>query len=223
MINKYDMKKYIYNPVIFLKLILFVPFLISCEDEIPTESIETPDRLFRPVSFTAAIDGNDIKFSWGQPIKNATYLLEVSKDSLLFNNELQVFAFEDMTTYSLGDLWSNTRYSARIKAISKVSEIKDSGYKAITFTTGTENIFYTVDPIDIGSDEVILKWNNSKNVSRIVITTADVDDVIVLLSAEDKSSGQKLIENLSNNTNYTFYIYLGEMLRGTITVKTEES
>lgn len=189
----------------------------SCEED--SISTDIPNQLFRPVYFKTNINGNQVSFSW-VPIAGATYSLELSKDSLLFQKELQIIPVSGASEYIVENLWSNMRYSARIKAVSTNSTIKDSEYKQITFKTGTENIFYNVATEDIGTDHVLLKWDNSKDVSQIVVSAPNAANVVISLSSSDKTNGRKLIQNLNSNTTYTFTIYLGEMLRGTISVKT---
>ena len=135
---------------------------------------------------------------------------------------MQIFSIGEVATDTVRDLWSKSRYSARIKAISKDITIKDSEYKQITFTTGTENVFYTVAAEDIGINTVLLKWDNIRNVSSIIVSTTGSPDSVIFLTDSDKSNGRKLIEGLKAGTNYTFNIYLGElMLRGTVTAKTK--
>lgn len=115
-------------------LISCIPFLIiSCEEDTPV--VETVDQLFRPVLFVADVAGNEVTLSW-VPIKNASYSLEVSRDSMLFTTDLKVFLLDGVKSYVVGDLLSNSMYSARIKSISKVDGVKDSDYKALTFMTG---------------------------------------------------------------------------------------
>ena len=189
----------------------------SCKKE--TTASDIPDQLFRPIRFMASINGNVANISW-VPIAGATYSLEVSKDSLLFSKELKVIPLDAMTFSTVGDLYSSTRYSARIKAISKDVSIKNSDYQSITFVTGVENIFYTVAVADIGKNQILLKWLTSKSVSQLVVSTAGVADVIIPLSSADLTAGQKLAVNLTNNTTYTFKIYFGDMLRGTVSAKT---
>ncbi|MGV8093491.1 MAG: hypothetical protein AB2L24_16650 [Mangrovibacterium sp.] len=208
--------KFIIKPTLVLS---FFALFFSCEDE--PEITPALSRLFKPVSFATAINGNTISFNW-TPIAGATYSLEISRDSLEFVNDLQVFPVRGNDTV-IGDLWSQARYSARIKAVSKNPLTKDSNYKQVTFKTGTENIFYEVPGDDTGMNSVLLKWNNNKEVSHIVVSAEGVDNIAVNLSSADISSGEKLIEGLNAGTAYTFRIYLGEMLRGTLTVTTRNN
>jgi hypothetical protein len=201
-------------------LMLFLPFLIvSCEKTNSIVVDNTVDQLFRPFSFTATVRGNSVGLYW-VPIAGASYSVEYSKDSLFFTKELVVIPLDGVTFYTVADLYSSTRYSARIKAISKDKGIKDSEYKSITFVTGIENIFITVPIADIGKNQILIKWNSLKPVSQIVVSAVGVADVTIPLSASDQTIGQKLVGNLTNNTSYTFKIFYTDMLRGTMVVKT---
>lgn len=191
--------------------------LASCSDE---DNGGLPSRLFRPIAFTASVSENKVGLSW-VPINGATYLLEISRDSLLFETELVSYPLGKVAYWGIEDLWSNTRYSARIKSVSADPNVADSEYQEITFVTQTENIFYIVDNQDIGTDWVLLHWLESKNVSHITIFAEDASEVTLNISDEEKTVGEKQIAGLKPNTKYTFRIYLGEMLRGTTSVITK--
>ena len=198
-------------------MLLCLPMImISCEEEDTID--KTPERLFRPALLTAGVDGVKVRLTW-VPIANASYSLEISRDSLLFSTDLQVIPLDGVDEYTVEDLWSDTIYSARIKGLSKISTIKDSEYETVTFRTGIENIFYAVAATDIGSDQILLKWDKTKTVSKIVVTSAGAAEVIIPVSASD--AGEKLVTALKAGSSYTFKIYFGEMLRGTVSVKTK--
>jgi hypothetical protein len=190
--------------------------LVSCKEK---EDEYAQDRMFRPITFIANMDANIASLSW-TPIGGAKYILEVSKDSLLFETELQTIEVKNKS-YRLEDLWSDTRYSVRIKSVSIQGDIPDSDYNEITFKTGIENIFYVVAPDGIDFNQVTLTWNKEKKVDRIVVSAAGLEDVSVTLSNNEISAGAAIITGLEPGTDYTFLIYLGEMLRGTVTAKTK--
>jgi hypothetical protein len=105
--------------------------LLSCEED--EEVIRQPSQLFRPVLFTSERNVDQVVLSW-VPIKNAAYLLEISRDNLQFTVDLQSFPLEAGTKqYVLSNLQSGETYSARIKSVSNDPEISDSEFVVITF------------------------------------------------------------------------------------------
>lgn len=211
------------NNIIVRVFMLALPlFLFSCEEAPLPTGAETTDQLFRPVNFQANVIGTEVTFKWSD-ISDASFILEISKDSLMFSNELQVISLDKnyYTTTENENLWSNTRYSARIKAVSSVDgAIKDSEYQEVTFVTGSEETFYSVESDNIGFDWVQLNWIPGKNVDKIIVSSAGVSDVTISLTADEIAAGEKLIENLNLGTDYTFTIYFGERPRGAISVAT---
>jgi hypothetical protein len=204
---------------------MFTFLSVSCEDD-AKESL--PERLFRPVSFSAAADGNNVDFTW-MPIKGATYYIEISRDSLLFETDLQGFSYGEVNSCRINDLWGNTRYSARIKAVSGDLAVADSEYKAITFTTQREDIFYAVADEDTGTDRILLKWDNTKEVSHILFSIAseilpeeENEEISIPITSDDMVVGEKEIVGLIPGSEYTFRIYLGERNRGLVSVTTKE-
>ncbi len=204
---------------IFFLALLVVGFIMpGCEKD--EELSDTPDQLFRPISFAAAVNGVDINFSW-VPIANAKYILEISKDSLLFTNELQQIEILDSIEYRWENLVSRTQYSARIKAVSKDGSVKDSGYRMLTFKTGVENIFFAVSTESVGLDYVKIEWNKEKIADKIVVS--DQDSTVlqtVMLTSDHIETGELLLENLEVGTKYIFQVFNGEILRGTTSVRT---
>lgn len=120
-----------YIPRLFV-VMASLSLMTSCE-EAPGITEETPDQLFRPVNLSASAGENEVTLTWS-PIKNATYFLEISRDSFEFAIDVQDFSLDEAAC-TIGDLWNESRYSARVKAVSAVPAIKDSEYKQITFVT----------------------------------------------------------------------------------------
>lgn len=215
------MKKFKRYKIIFAALLCF-PFLImSCEDK--EEIDETFSRLFMPPEFQSYVNGTTVSFYW-TAVGQGLYSVEISRDSLSFATDLQVFEIEGKNRLVLEDLYTNTRYSARVKAVSTDENIEDSNYQELTFATTTENIFYATEDENIGTNSVLLKWVKGKNVSKIVASTKDQEDVVVDLDANDIASGQKLIEGLTylqDGCPYVFTLYLNDRIRGTETIETK--
>jgi hypothetical protein len=127
------MEKQIRYKVFYAFVLCIILLVSSCKEE--TETEEMFSRLFRPPVITASINGTNVNLTW-TAVGDGLYALEVSRDSLLFSTDLQVFEIDEKVEYTVEDLYSLTRYSARVKAISKNPEVEDSGYQEITFITG---------------------------------------------------------------------------------------
>lgn len=205
--------------LIIVSGILFTVVMLSCEKHSLEDPDNTTDRLFRPPTFSASVNDNEVTLTW-IPISSASYFLEISKDSLMFETEVEQIALGEVNSHILSDLWSSTRYSARIKAISNDPQVKDSEFIAVTFKTGAENIFFTPGEDDITTTSILLSWNNNKDVDRITISATGKSTRTVLLTSTEVNEGRVLIEELSSGITYTFRIYNGEMLRGTLPVMT---
>ncbi len=193
--------------------------LVSCL-EAPNPDPSYPSQLFRPINFSGNVDGVDVSFSWA-PIKEASYLLEISRDSFLFEQDVKSITIDKQIGYEIGDLRSQTRYSARIKAVSKKSTVKDSEYQTISFVTGLENIFFETDSANIFPTSVEILWESEKTVTHIDIENGSELLKRITLTEGQIAAGSLLVENLDPDKLYTFRIYNNEVLRGSITVLTK--
>ena len=205
-------------PLFLICLLSMGSILTSCSDD--DEEEKSPSRLFRPIAFTSNISENTVGLSW-VPISGATYLLELSRDSLLFETDVQSIPLGKVSYHNFSDLWSNTRYSARIKSVSANTNVADSDFQEITFVTQTENIFYMISDQNIGTDWVVINWLDSKSVSHVTVSTVGTPEVSLNISDDEKAIGEKQITGLTSGTEYTIRIYLSEMLRGTTSVTTK--
>jgi hypothetical protein len=117
--------------IVIFSVFVMAMSLLSCEED--EEVVRQPGQLFRPVLFTSEADAGQVVLSW-VPIKNAAYLLEISRDNLQFTVDLQSFSLEAGTEqYVLSNLQSGETYSARIKSVSQDLKISDSEFAVITF------------------------------------------------------------------------------------------
>lgn len=105
----------------------------SCDDDDDDVDYSVPNRMFRPVAFTANPTVDETSFSWVPISGAASYYLEISKDSLEFTNEVQKISLEVSSGYRVSGLLTKTRYSARIKTISAKPDVLDSEFNSITF------------------------------------------------------------------------------------------
>lgn len=210
---------------------LLALLFVSCDDNDNSGEQEL-SRLFRPGSLTRLVEGTTVTLSW-IPIKGATYYIEYGRAEAGVPFE----EVEDMQSLTLGkvssckvdNLWGNTRYAVRLKAVSSTPGVNDSQYVVSNFTTGAENIFYPLTYGPDGNDFWILaKWDNTKEVSRLVIDHSQQGEKIILLSAAEITAGEALIKStpdyrlrpgVPGQDEYKFSIYLGERKRGESTVR----
>jgi len=205
---------------ILLLAAFFGTIMTACLKE-PNLDPTYPSQLFRPITFTGNVDAVNVAFTWA-PIKDASYLLEISRDSLLFERDLQSIPIDGQIRYEIEDLKSLSRYSARIKAVSKNPAVKDSEYQTISFTTGLENIFFQIDSSDISQSSIDLSWMPGKSVTHIEISTSDNSAPQRIVPDNDQIlAGSLLVENLEPGQLYTFRIYNGDILRGSIAAQTK--
>lgn len=197
---------------LFLQLVLF----ISCEDN--NGDNQMMSRLFSPVSFGASVVGSEVTFSW-TPINNASYILDISTDAE-FEDDLLTYQIGNVDKFFIDNLLNSTDYYARIKAVKENSPIEDSKYSIIAFKTGIENVFKEVNENDITSNEITISWDQTKSVDKIVVSSVDNPDINIILSEAEITVGKKTVTGLTPSTSYTFKIYLGDRLRGTVVIAT---
>ena len=210
------------NPMISIKnlltLLIFGSLtLTSCLEE-PKIEATMPSQLFRPISFTGNVDVVTVSFNWA-PIKNASYLLEISTDE--FAQNVTSVAIDQQSSFVMSDLRSQTRYSARIKAVSKDSGVSDSDYQTLAFTTGLENIFFKIDTAQITTETVDLFWESQKKVTSLEVLNGETLLKKITLTDAQIQTGNLLVEGLAADETYTFRIFNGDILRGTTTSRTK--
>lgn len=190
--------------------------LVCCEDEPGND--QTTDRLFAPPRFTVSPGSTTAHMTW-IPIRNATYRLEVSRDTLQFEVELQTFDLEDVDVFDLSGLWGRSLYSARIKSISHEPDVADSRFNQLTFTTSQENIFITPKAEDITPTSILISWQGGAGVTKITVNTTGFWRKY-MLTEEDLAAKKILVEELEPDVSYRFNIYSDDHMRDYIYVST---
>lgn len=191
----------------------------SCEDKIDPLITELQvSRVFSPTGLTAVIRNlTTVELQWNYREDAHHYILEISQDSLQFTNIIltrTVMPGEIPVQETLG---GDTRYSARVKAVSS-GGVADSKWVSTTFRTAPENIFLA---LPAGArpqvDAVTLRWQPASNVTHIIINPGNIEKT---LTDTEKAAGETVISGLSANVLYSFTIYNGPFNRGTISVNT---
>lgn len=191
-------------------------FAVGCSDDIDPEITELiTDRVFSPINVEAKIrNKTSVELTWQKSSKVDSYTVELFiNDSLAFNGS-PVNTYTDIKDenipYTISKLDGETRYSARIKALS--ANATDSKWTGVTFKTEAEQIFFDVADEDLKATEVTLRWPAGEAAD---IITLKPGDIIHNLTAEEIAAGAVTLSNLTGETAYTAVMKRGEKTRGT--------
>lgn len=193
---------------------IFSLIFIGCKDNIDP-IIEQLDfsRVFTPVNLSVKVRNmTTAEISWDVKADANSYVLEFSKDSLVFGSIVQtVTVSPEQVPYSIL-LDGQTQYSVRVKGVS-TSGLSDSKWAGVAFKTDAENIFSTLAGEDIKATSVTLSWPAGSDVTNFVITPGDINRPI---TDEEKAAGMATITGLTGETAYKVFLYRGASQRGVV-------
>lgn len=196
--------------------------LVSCSE--PMDEITDIDytRAFSPFELTAHVRNQvNVELNW-TPIKADSYSIEVFKNDSLTFAGAPVLTFNDIKAtdlpYTIKELAGNTPYSFRVKAI--LSGADDSKWSGIYAKTQSENIFIAFEDTDVQANSVILRWNPTPNVTRVIIEKPDGTIIEHTLTANEIASGSAQISGLVGETEYIAKIFNVDVQRGRTTFTT---
>lgn len=137
-LNSMKIDKRIFNVV----LIIWGGCLLlsSCKKFNDWETTDSHNRLFRPSTLTATVSGVTVTLKWkSMPLVN-TYVVEVSQDSLQFDNILSIYKTTGTESgssllFEIPELDQTTQYSARVKGVDTTGVKSDSGWAIVEFKT----------------------------------------------------------------------------------------
>jgi hypothetical protein len=206
------MKKYTYIFSILLSAWAAITF-VSCDDEIePIESLEF-DRVLSPLALEAFVrDNTAIELKWKPSNEVDTYIVEFSEDSLEFSNIIFTDEVtEDEIPYR-HTLAGETRYSARVKAVSE-DDKEDSKWSTVTIKTLPENIYEELPLQNVLVTTAKLAWEAGSEVSHFLISPGGTQRPI---TADEKAAGEATLEGLDAGTSYIVTLYNGNKIRGVV-------
>lgn len=222
--------KYIYG--LGLSAVLSGMLFTSCTDANDWGVDTSFDRLFgtKQSSFTVTEGAVSAEVKWDATVNTEYYIIEVSTDSLYddipMGAENSIVYGEDgsiiQSPYTITGLFGETTYYLRIKSMSKDKQSNWVYLPDYKFTTDKEQILNEPSETEITDEAVSLTWEAGLEVTHITYTQ-DGTLVTYELSDEEKAAGKVTLMGLLAMTDYTFYIYNGEILRGEIEVTTGQS
>lgn len=222
--------KYIYG--LGLSAVLSGMLFTSCTDANDWGVDTSFDRLFgtKQSSFTVTEGAVSAEVKWDATVNTEYYIIEVSTDSLYddipMGAENSIVYGEDgsiiQSPYTITGLLGETTYYLRIKSMSKDKQSNWVYLPDYKFTTDKEQILNEPSETEITDEAVSLTWEAGLEVTHITYTQ-DGTLITYELSDEEKAAGKVTLMGLLAMTDYTFYIYNGEILRGEIEVTTGQS
>lgn len=199
-----------------LLLISMAGINISCEDEKPG-ALEL-SRMFRPGVIEVTNGETSVGIEWSKPQfpeQGSGYTLEIAEteDFAAITHTLQTAENQVVITDDV--LAIKKDYFARIKANGKTAA-EDSQWAVSEVFRITGEQFLLVPPAaDIIDVAIILKWRQSDELTKIVLSPQGGESIEVLLDDTDRAAAQKLIEDLLPATQYTAEIFAGTKSKGT--------
>lgn len=174
------------------------------------------DRVFTPRQLEVRIrNRTTAEFTWTLREDAQKYVLEISEDSMLFNNIIRTLEVNrDQLPFSVA-LEGETRYSARLKGTS--TETDDSKWATVTFMTDSENIFLPMENDDVKATQATVRWPAGSEVTHLLINPGNIQRPI---TEAEKTAGVATISGLTGDTNYMVRLLRNTKQRGTISFTT---
>lgn len=197
--------------------------IVSCKKYNDWDTDESANRLFRPSSVGAVVDGVTVTVRWKAKPGTTSYTIELAKDSLQFAQIVKTYTATTVTTdadgyknYILPDLLEPlTRYSARIKGLDSTGSKGESQWEVVTYKTATEQLMNAVTDADKTPYTVTLSWKAPNEVSHFMLVNSQGVGTKYDITAAEKAAGSKKIVNLTPTKAYTAILYLNTSIRGT--------
>ena len=222
------MKTLKYNqPGKFVLLVLsLVLLVVSCNEKETLEDF-TPARMFTPIGQSITVGETQVKIEWSPSLfsegKDVQYTVQISKDSLFQSApDYSVVSDTNFVIVTDANIAIRQKYFARIKANTVNGTPESNWMVSNSFTMLGEQIFKVpVAEADIIDRAVILRWTTTPGVTKLALTPQGGASFDVAISAAENTAGNKLVENLLGNTNYTAEIFAGTKTKGLVSFKTK--
>jgi hypothetical protein len=208
-------------------LICVLPSLmwLSCKDKEMEELALS--RRFKPALFevtngetSATIRWNPSNFTLPGEVE---YQVEISKTPEFSNVEYSTTTTASEITVLDTDIEIRQDYFARIKALG-TGNVGDSNWLLTDPFQITGEIFILpVSESDVVVNQAIIHWLTEDVITTVVITPQGGTPVEVAVTAEEADAGEKILDGLDQNTQYTVEIRKGEVPKGVVGFKTKPS
>lgn len=196
----------IYNIASLCMLGLATLGIASCSDEAEEVTQMNFSKNFAPLDAdTKTTKETSATITWKASANATGYNVEVfADDSLTFaGTPVQVLSTTE-TQITINNLLFDTRYSARIQAITDGNDGRASSWTQVTFKTNAKQFLKNPKESDISDRSVTLTWNVEDGYD---LTTIVVGNITHDVTAEEKAAQSATITGLTPETQYTAYLY----------------
>jgi len=176
-------------------------------------------REFSPIGLKATIrNQTTVELTWTvKTDENADhYVVEFSADDPEFKTIYKTLQVTAAQLPIQVPLEGETVYSIRVKAVNG-SGLEDSKWSVITATTLSEQLFSTVQPVDIDAKQVTLRWVPNSSVTQISVMPGNI---VHEITPAEKTAGVAIVTGLTGETAYTATLLNGVKKRGVVTFTT---
>ncbi|GAA0542349.1 DUF5123 domain-containing protein [Chitinophaga japonensis] len=186
------------------------------------------ERMFMPTGDIAiTTDDTSAMLTWdaalftrGQVI---SYTVELSQDTL-FQSAGQTFTTDTSgITITQEHLAPREKYFIRVKTNGANGTPESKWLTSNGFSITGEQLFLPLESTDIIDKAVILKWEATPGLTKIVITPAGGTSLTIPLTAAESTGGQKMISALTPSTQYTAELFKEEQSKGYLEFSTKAS
>jgi len=212
--------KSIINKSLFALVMAALFVFAGCKDDL--EEITTLDvsRLFSPTDIEVrVVNQTSVRLIWNRVNKATAYNVEFHEGT---GPDFAGAPFKAITGVRFDQLplvipgfAGETTYTVRVRAIGQ--GIDDSKWTSVTFTTGTEQIFFPVNPEEVTATSVVLRWPAGEMATHI---TLEPGGIVRQVSAPEVANGAAQVTNLVGETEYIAKLMNQNKVRGTISFKT---
>ena len=210
----------------YIVLGLALAALTSCSDVADEITELVFPRNLSPVDMKARNVGEDkATLSWKASEKATSYIVEVfADDSLTFEGTPQQTQTVTENSSALSGLVYDTKYSARVKAVTDSDASRDSKWSTVFFRTSAQQLMKSFKEENIADRSVIVTWDvDAVGGDLTTLKAIDKDGKVVAtknLSADEVAAGKAVLSGLTPETQYTIRMYNGDKERGNRVVTT---
>ncbi len=194
---------------------LLMVTLSACQDEVePLITEPNLSNVLTPNDLRAFVrNETTIELDWNLRDNADAYVVEFSEDSLEFSSIIRTVTVLPDSLPLQEPFFGDTRYSARVKAVSDDPSLGESNWATVTIRTQAENIFSSIQDGDIAEGgSVTLRWPANSEVTRLLINPGNIERVV---TAEEDAAGLATVTGLDPLTEYDVQVFSGNSPRGT--------